>query len=184
MTARRWIPIALGCATLLAGCGKSNRPPTAENNGVYVTAGPITYQLQLSRLMNQYATEDSQYLIGVPGGAGSVGASRQWYMVSLWGKNQTKHAAMTTGNFDIVDTQGNRYYPVVVNGAINQYAWTARSLEPGATEPAPDTTASFGPTQGGLLLFKLPMTISDNRPLALEIKSPSGKVWGTISLDL
>ena len=51
-------------------------------------------------------------------------------------------------------------------------------------QPGPDTTASFGPTQGGLLLFKLPTTIYDNRPLTLEIRGPSGRVWGTISLDL
>jgi hypothetical protein len=44
--------------------------------------------------------------------------------------------------------------------------------------------ASFGPTQGGLLLFKLDTSVYDNRPLTLEIRGPSGRVWGTISLDL
>jgi hypothetical protein len=105
-------------------------------------------------------------------------------MVSLWAKNQTKHAAVTTDNFAIVDTRGTRYYPVSVNPALNSYAWTAQSLGPNATEPAPDTSASFGPTQGALLLFKLPTTVYDNRPLTLEIRGPSGKVWATISLDL
>jgi hypothetical protein len=175
---------AASLAVGLAGCGKSNHPSTAENNGVYVTAGPITYQLQVSRLMNQYATEDRQYLTGLPAGAGTLIAGQQWYMVSLWGKNQTKRAAATSDNFDIVDTQGTHYNPLRVDTSTNQYAWTAQSLAPGATEPAPDTTASFGPTQGGLLLFKLPMTVYDNRPLTLEIRGPSGKVWGTISLDL
>lgn len=185
MSARRWIPITLACAAALAGCGKSNHPSSAENDGVYITAGPITYQLQVSRELNQYSTEDKQYLVGLPASAGPLGAGQEWYMVSLWGKNQTKHPAATTDNFDIVDTQGNRYYPVPVNTSVNQYAWTPQSLGPGAVEPAPDTTASFGPTQGGLLLFKLPTTIYDNRPLTLEIKNPGGdKVWGTISLDL
>ena len=105
-------------------------------------------------------------------------------MVSLWAKNQTKRAANTSDNFDIVDTQGNHYYPLAVNPSLNPYAWTAQPLAPGAIEPGPDTTASFGPTQGALLLFKLNTTVYDNRPLTLEIRGPSGKVWATIALDL
>ena len=172
--------LALG----LAACGKVNNPSSAENDGVYELAGPITYQLQVSRELNPYSVEDKQYLAGLPAGAASLTSTQEWYMVSLWAKNQTKRSAMTSGNFDIVDTQGNHYYPVAVNSSINQYAWTPQSLPPGGTEPAPDTTASFGPTQGGLLLFKLNTTVYDNRPLTLEIRGPSGKVWSTISLDL
>lgn len=170
-------------ATGVAACGKSNHPPTAENDGVYVEAGPITYQLEVSRELNQYATEDRQYLVGLPGSA-SLSPSQEWYMVSLWAKNQTKSQHATSDSFDIVDTQGQHYYPVQVNPSLNPYAWTAQSLAPGATEPAPDTTASFGPTQGALLLFKLNTSVYDNRPLTLEIRAPSGTVWGTIALDL
>ena len=180
--------LSLTCAAALAvglaACGKSNNPPTANNDGVYVTAGPITYQLQVSRELNQYATEDRQYLTGLPSGTGSLAPNQEWYMVSLWAKNQTPSAAKTSANFDIVDTQGNHYYPVQVNPSLNEYAWTSQSLAPGAIEPAPDTTASFGPTQGGLLIFKLNTTVYDNRPLTLEIRGPSNKVWSTISLDL
>jgi hypothetical protein len=168
----------------LAACGKSNNPPSAENDGVYVEAGPITYQLQVSRELNQYATEDSQYLKGLPTGTGSLTASQEWYGVFLWAKNQTKQPEDTSSTFDIVDTQGNKYYPIAVDPAANRYAWTAQRLSPGGVEPGPDTTASFGPTQGGLLLFKLNTSVYDNRPLILEIRGPSQKVWATISLDL
>jgi hypothetical protein len=85
----------------------------------------------------------------------------------------------------MVDTQGNVYHPIFYN---NPYVWTSQMLPPGATEPAPDTTAGFGPTQGGLLLFKVRgsgiNSVYDNRPLMLEIRGNSGKVWATISLDL
>ena len=175
---------AAALAVGLAACGKSNDPPTANNDGVYVEAGPITYQLEVSRELNQYATEDRQYLVGLPAAGSSLTPTQEWYMVSLWAKNQTKRAANTSGNFDIIDTQGNRYYPLAVNPSLNPYAWTAQSLAPGAIEPAPDTTASFGPTQGALLLFKLNTTVYDNRPLTLEIRGPSGKVWAAIALDL
>jgi hypothetical protein len=176
----------LGAALGLSACGHSNHPPTAENNGVYITAGPITYQLQVSRQLNQYATEDRQYITGLPTRQSPLGPAQLWYGVFLWAKNQTDHSQTTTTNFDIVDTEGSHYYPISVNAQTNPYAWTAQSLAPGAIEPAPDTTASFGPTQGSLLLFKLPASVYDNRPLTLEIRSPSAnrKLWGTISLDL
>jgi hypothetical protein len=169
----------------LAACGKSGHPSTAENNGVYLTAGPITYQLEVSRELNQYSTEDRQYMTGLPAGtASNLSSGEIWYGVFLWAKNQSRRPQMTSDSFDIVDTELNHYYPVSLNPALNPYAWTAQSLGPGGIEPAPDTTASLGPTQGGLLLFKLPISVYDNRPLILQIKGPSGKVWGSVSLDL
>jgi len=175
----------LGLTLGLAACGKTNTPPTAENDGVYVTAGPVTYQLQISRELNQYDTEDRQYVAGLPSGMSSSLAPNQlWYGVFLWAKNQTKRSQTTSDNFDIVDSAGDTYYPIKLNPALNPYAWTPESLPPGQTEPAPDTTASFGPTQGGLLLFKLNTSVYDNRPLTLQIKGPTGRVWASISLDL
>lgn len=161
-------------------------PPSVNNDGVYITAGPVTYQLQISRQLNQYATEDRQYVAGLPSGTSSTLTPTQlWYGVFMWAKNQTNRPQKTTDNFDIVDSAGNHYYPIPVSSSANPYAWSSESLPPGETEPAPDTTASFGPTQGGLLLFKLPLSVYDNRPLILEIKSPTnGRVWGSISLDL
>lgn len=186
--ARRRPVLVLACAGALAlglsACGKANVPTSAENDGVYVQGGPITYQLQVSRELNQYDTEDKQYLTGLSPSETSLSPAQVWYMVSLWAKNQTKRPEQTTDNFDIVDTQGTHYYPVSVNPSLNPYVWTAQSLAPDGIEPAPDTTASFGPTQGALLLFKLNTTVYDNRPLTLEIRGPSGKVWATISLDL
>jgi hypothetical protein len=169
----------------LAACGKESNPPTGENDGVYVTAGPITYQLQISRTLNPYATEDSQYLKGLPSTDLSLKPSQVWYGVFLWAKNQTKQPAPTANSFDIVDTEGTHYYPLPINPSVNGYAWTNQQLGPNTIEPAPDTQASIGPTQGGLLLFKLPDTVYDNRPLTLEIRGgPAHKIWSSISLDL
>ena len=168
----------------LAGCGRESNPPSSENNGVYEMAGNVTYQLQVSRQLNQYSTEDSNYVKGVPLGETSLTPSQLWYGVFLWGWNQTKVPERTTDNFDIVDTTGQHFYPIPLNTTLNPFAWTVRTLAPNATEPAPDTPASWGPTQGGLVLFKLPETVYSNRPLELEIRSPSGRVEAHISLDL
>ena len=173
-------PLALG----VAACGKTNDPSSAVNNGVYVNAGPITYQLEISRELNQYSTEDSQYIRGLSGGASTLAPNQIWYGVFLWAKNQTKRAHVTAGNFDIVDTQGNHYSPVTLNPSANPYAWTSQLLAPSSVEPGPDTTASFGPTQGALLLFKLPTSVYDDRPLLLDIYAPGQTKPATISLDL
>jgi len=157
----------------------------ANNNGTFINAGPLTYQLQVSRQLNQYGPEDSGYIRGLPKGASKLTANQLWFGVFLWAKNESKHSYATTDNFDIVDTQGNVYRPLKLNSAVNPYAWTSQPLAPGAVEPNPNTTAGVGPTGGQLLLFKLNDSIYDNRPLTLQIRAPSGnKVWATISLDL
>jgi hypothetical protein len=174
------LPVAVG----VGACGRTDHPSSAINDGVYVQAGPITYQLEISRELNQYSTEDSQYIAGIPPADRRLGPDQIWYGVFLWAKNQTRRPQLTSDNLDIVDTEGNHYYPIPLNRTVNPYAWSAQNLAPGAVEPGPDTTASFGPTQGGLLLFKLPLSVYDNRPLQLEIRGPSGQLWGTIALDL
>jgi hypothetical protein len=66
--------------------------------------------------------------------------------------------------------------------------WKSETLPPGAVEPAPNTTAGYGPTQGGMLLFKVyssgDKSVYSNRPLTLRIYGNTGKVWATVSLDL
>ena len=185
MSARRvWIIVcALALAVGLAACGQVSDPVSSENDGVYVDAGPITYQLQVSRQLNQYTTEDSQYLSGLPEGQGTLTPSQLWYGVFLWAKNQTNEAHVTADRFTIVDTTGDVYHPIPLNAELNGYAWTAQTLEPSGIEPAPSTTAANGPTQGGLILFKLPTAVYSDRPLTLNIYPPTGHP-ATISLDL
>ncbi len=185
---RYWIVACAGVLALgLAACGNKLAHPhvaDANNDGFYVDAGPVTYQLQVSRQLNQYSTEDSGYLVGLPSNIAQPSPDQLWYGVFMWAKNQsTSLAHPTTDNFDIVDTQGNKYYPIQLKSAVNPYAWTTQTLQPLGTEPGPDTTAHYGPTQGGLLLFKLNTSAYANRPLTLQIRGPSNHLLATISLD-
>jgi hypothetical protein len=185
---RFWIvACTLALAVGLAACGHKEAHPTvadANNNGGYVDAGPISYQLQVSRVLNQYGTEDSQYVKGLAPGTPPLTATQEWYGVFVWAKNQTSKPQTTTSNFEIVDTQGNKYLPIKLNTAENPYSWTSQTLQPLAVEPGPDTTASFGPTQGGLLLFKINTSAYANRPLTLYILGSSNQRLASISLDL
>jgi hypothetical protein len=185
VSARRlWILVcALALALGLTACGQVDRPSSSENDGVYVDAGPVTYQLQISRELNQYAVEDRQYLTGLPAGQGTLTPDQLWYGVFLWAKNQTNGFHPTADTFTITDTNGDTYHPIPLDSTLNEYAWTSVTLAPFAIEPQPNTTASFGPTQGGLILFKLPTSVYSNRPLTLHIYPPAGHP-ATISLDL
>jgi hypothetical protein len=171
----------------LAACGHKQAHPTvadANNDGGYIDAGPVSYQMEISRELNPYSTEDSQYLKGLPAGTTGTGPDQLWYGVFLWAKNQTHHDQTTVDNFKIVDTQGNTYYPTKLNPDLNEFAWTSQTLAPNQIEPGPNTVASDGPTQGGLLLFKMSTSSYSNRPLTLYLLGPDNKQLGTISLNL
>jgi hypothetical protein len=171
------VPAGLG----LAACGQESHPTAADGEGVYVDAGPITYQVQISRQLNPWAVEDKQYLTGKT--AGPLRPDQEWFGVFLWAKNQSHSPATTSDRFDIVDTQGTRYYPVPINTHVNPFAWTSETLAHGGIEPGPDSPGFFSATQGLELLFRLNTSVYSNRPLTLEIYPQNGKP-STISLDL
>jgi hypothetical protein len=182
---RLWIIVCvLGLAVGLAACGQASQPTSLLNNGVYVNAGPITYQLQISRELNPYGTEDRQYLAGLPAGTTTLGPNQLWYGVFLWAKNQADRPSLSASRFDIVDSNGGRYLPVRLNAELNAYAWTAQHLPPSGVQPLPNTTAYYGPTGGNLLLFRLPTSVYSNRPLTLQIYPSGSATPSQISLDL
>jgi hypothetical protein len=181
------LALALTLAVGLSACGHKEAHPTqadANNNGVYIDAGPVTYQLQISRELNQYSTEDSSYVKGLPPGTAQPSPTQIWYGVFLWAKNQTHHDQTTLDRFEITDTMGNTYYPLKLNPNVNEFAWESETLAPNQVEPGPDTVAADGPTQGGLLLFKLPTSVYSNRPLTLWLLGSGNKKLGSISLNL
>ncbi len=175
--------VALALTLGVSACGnKQAHPTSADTEGPYIDAGPLTYQVQLSRQLNPYYTEDHDYLIGVH--AAPLKPNEEWFGVFMWAKNETQQNHITTDSFTIVDTEGNRYYPVFIDPAVNPFAWTPRILGPRETEPEPGSLAGFGPTQGGLVLFRLNDSVYSNRPLTLEIRAPGQFRPSTISLDL
>ncbi|HET9721088.1 MAG TPA: hypothetical protein VFP55_13490 [Solirubrobacteraceae bacterium] len=184
--------LALAGAALVAlsvsACGlagRINRPhavAVAETNP-YAWAGPITFQVQISRQLNPYSTEDAQYLAGIPK-AQQIAGNQMWFGVFLWAKNQSGRPQMTNDQFAITDSAGDVYHPWPLNPQINPFAWAPQRLAADQTEPAPDTTASYGPTQGSLVLFRLSTAVYSNRPLTLDIFAPGQSKPTTITLDL
>jgi hypothetical protein len=194
---RFWIlACALAVAFAVTACGSSKHAPSKPgvltghevgnevNDGSYIQAGPITYQLEVSRELNPYSIQDAPYVKGLPPGFPPPTANQIWYGVFLWAKNQHHKAYRTSDNFEIVDTQGDVYRPVKLNTALNPWAWTSQLLQKNDTEPGENSVQSEGESQGGLLLFKLDISAYANRPLTFYVLNPSGQKLGSISLDL
>jgi len=193
---RLWIlACALAVAVAVAACGSSQHhaPPPGTltghevgneiNDGSYIQAGPITYQLQISRELNPYSVQDKPYVQGLPAGFAQPTANQLWYGVFLWAKNQHHKAYQTSDNFKIVDTQGITYYPIKVNPALNPFAWTSQLLPYEGTYPGQDSVQAESESQGGLLLFKLNSSAYANRPLTFFVLNHSGQKLGSISLN-
>jgi hypothetical protein len=173
---------AVAAVFALTACGRIAHPTAADNPAVYVDAGPLTYQVQISRELNPYDVEDKEYLSGVS--SAPLKPDELWFGVFLYAVNETHSPHATTDSFAILDSAGNRYYPVAVDSSVNPYAWTSMTLRPHGVEPVPNSTAYFGPTQGGLLLFKLNNAIYSNRPLTLLIYAQGQSHPSAVSLDL
>jgi hypothetical protein len=185
----RILACAAATAVVLSACGARGSHATngdANNTGFYVRVGQLTYQVQISRALNPYSEEDSQYLAGLPKGTPGPGAESEWFAIFMWAKNFSRqaHTTVPADSFDIVDTQGNTYYPMALNPSLNPLAWTAQTLQPLSTEPPVDSLASEDSAEGSELLFKLNDSIYANRPLTLEIHVPGQANPSTISLDL
>jgi hypothetical protein len=81
----------------------------------------------------------------------------------------------------IVTASGDEYKPLAVHAP--GWAYEPSPLGKTATLPIPNTPAYVGPIRGGLILFRIPQSSLDSRPLEFEIKGRGGKT-GKIQLDV
>ena len=76
--------VLAAAAPLMAACGSHHSNLADANNiGTYVKAGPVTYQLEVSRELNRYGQEDSGYLTGLPKHDASLAPDQVLYGVFL-----------------------------------------------------------------------------------------------------
>jgi hypothetical protein len=192
MTNRRFrrLPLAaatLLCALALAACGGSKQPTThGESEGAYIQAGPLVYQVQLSRELNPQNVEDREYLDGLPAGTPEPAGDEEWFGVWLRVENDDDAAHPAAADFKIVDTLGTEYEPFVLP-ASNPLSYQAHEVEGQDGQPLlpdPESAAGGGPVQGSVLLFKLNTSVYANRPLELEIQPPDGGEPSRVVLDL
>jgi hypothetical protein len=180
----------IAVALLLSGCSLSQRKVLTGitedqfSNGIepYFNVGGITYQIQESRALNAFGS-DVEYFAGVKY-AQNIPPGDFWYGVFLWAKNQSNQTLTTAGHFVLTDSAGNSYHPVKLNPNINQFAWTPMPLAKNDIEPNADSVMATDSPGGGVVLFELPYSVYQNRPLTLHIYAQGATKAASVSLDL
>jgi hypothetical protein len=181
---RRVRKFLLGVLALLAlgglgGCGDSHTKVSTGTyagesgaNAPYLDVGPLTYEVQLSRQLSPFDTEDAAYLQGLSSTQRALGAREEWFAVFMQVYNNTSASHLAASTVTISDTQGNTYAPVLPD-QTNQFAYRGGTLAADGRLPVPDSIAAAGPTQGALLLYKIQINSLDNRPLTVRIVDPN-----------
>jgi hypothetical protein len=176
---------------LLSACGSSHsRVSTgtyAGENGAgapYLDVGPLVYEVQLSRQLNPYDTEDMSYLTGLTPAQRALAPGEEWFAVFLqvFNNHDTPYPAATGLGLTLTDTQGNTYVPISP-GPRNEFAYRPKNVPGRGRLPELDTVAANGATQGALLLYKLKTVSLDNRPIEIKIVDPAD-VTQTASAEL
>jgi len=188
---RKFLPGALALLALwgLGGCGDSHTKVSTGTyagesgaNAPYLDVGPLTYEVQLSRQLSPFDTEDAPYLQGLSATQRALSPQQEWFAVFMQVYNNTPASHPAASAVTISDTQGNTYAPVAPDES-NQFAYRGGAVAANGRLPVPDSIAAAGPTQGALLLYKIKITSLDNRPLKVRIVDP-GDASQTASAEL
>jgi hypothetical protein len=172
------LSVAALALVALGGCGSSHSKVTtgtyAGESGVnapYLDVGPLTYEVQLSRQLNPYDTEDEAYLRGLTPLQRKLAPDQEWFAVfiQVYNRDSRPHPAAST--LTISDTQSN-LYTTVTPDATNEFAYRGGLVAANGRLPVLDSVAANGPTQGALLLYKIQIVSLDNRPLTFKIVDP------------
>lgn len=177
--------LALALSLGLSACGSERGPQIdAKDEGLYIDAGPLTYQVQISRQMNPSDIEDRTYFQGLPPATPPPTPKQEWFGVWLQVKNEGKQPAQSAKSFRIVDTLGHSYTPLPLL-PVNPFAYQPLTLQPGAFQPAANSAARSSATQGALVLFKLDTIVSQSRPLIFEVldNDAPDKVVSSVKMD-
>ncbi len=172
--------LAVAAVLGLSACGDSH---TRVNGGTYagesganapyLDVGPLVYEVQLSRQLNPFDTEDSSYLAGLTPAQRQLRPGEEWFGVFMQVYNNGGKPQLVASplSMRITDTQGAVYRPVLMP-ASNPFAYRAGFVPANGRLPELNTVAANGATQGSLLLYKIRLISLDNRPLILHLVDP------------
>jgi hypothetical protein len=173
------LALAVLAALALGACGDSHTRVSTGTyagesgaNAPYLNVGPLIYEVQLSRELSPFDTEDATYLQGLSPAQRTLTAGQEWFAVFVQVYNNTSQALPAASDLTITDTQGNSYTPLVP-GPGNEFAYRGGAVPADGRLPPPDSVAAADTTQGALLLYKIQIVSLDNRPLKLTIVDPT-----------
>jgi hypothetical protein len=172
-------------ALVMTGCG--NKVDTAivgETEGIYVGVDGLTYQVQISRILNPASNEDQAYLRGLPEDEAEPASDEVWFAIFMRVENETDQELPAAEEITIHDTQETEFEPLELDTDVNVFAYEPRPIPAGQLLPALNSPASDNTIQGALLLYKMKVASLGNRPLELEIQSARGGDNAIVDLDV
>jgi len=169
--------LALAVPTALGACG-DDEPGVDEpaREGLALNLDGVDYNVFISRQLNPKIPADDAYVTEeAPPGEVLFG-------VFLEACNTSDEPRESVSHFIMKDNQDNTFEPEALP-EDNQFAYTPRELLPDECIPQSGSVAQLGPTGGSMLLFQLPLDVTENRPLELELEAENGEKL-TYELDI
>jgi len=178
---RRTAPLLIAALALfavaltLAACGSSNESKDVAE-GEPVKLGELEYNVVFSRFLNPSDSEDSAYLVGQP----ETPPGSTYFGVFIEVQNKSEETQTLADSLTITDAD-HETFEAIPSKSLYALPFGGR-VESQEQIPILDSTPQQGPIEGSLVLFELPASASENRPLTLSIPGPDGP--GTVTLDL
>lgn len=168
--------LALATSALaLSACGYSSDSKDVVE-GEPVELGELHYNVVFSRFLNPNDNEDSAYLVGQK----TPPAGSAYFGVFLEVQNKSEEAQTLADSFTITDADHETFEAIP---SESLYALPfGGEVESQEQVPILDSTPQQGPIEGSLVLFELPASASENRPLTLSIPGPEGPAKVTLDL--
>lgn len=164
-----------GASLALAACGASDDSKSVVE-GEPVKLGDVEYNVVFSRFLNPNDTEDVDYLVGQP----PPPPGSTYFAVFFQVENSSDTPQRLPKSLTVTDADKQVFRSIP---SKSPYALHLGSMVDAEDQlPALDSTPQQGAIQGSLVLFLLPDTVNDSRPLTLTIPGEDGA--GEVSLDL
>jgi hypothetical protein len=141
-----------------------------------VKLGELQYNVIFSRFLNPKDSEDSAYLVGQP----QLQPGHGYFGVFFEVQNESEEPQTLASSFTITDA-GDETFEAIPSESLYALPFGGE-VESQEQIPVLDSTPQQGPIEGSVVLFELPASASENRPLTLEIPGPEGPAEVTLDL--
>jgi len=159
----------------VSACGYSSDSKDVVE-GEVVELGELKYQVIFSRFLNPNDNEDAAYLVGQP----PPQKGSTYFGVFLEVQNKSEETQKLADSFTITDA-GDQTFDAIPSESLYAFPFGGQ-VESQEPIPIPDSTPQQGPIEGSLVLFELPASASESRPLTLSIPGPEGPAEVTLDL--
>jgi hypothetical protein len=168
----------LGLSVGVAACG-DDEPGVDEpaREGLALDLDGVDYNVFITRQLNPEIPPDDTYYTGP-----EPAPDETLFGVFIQACNNSDEARQTADSFTVVDNQGNEFEPEQLD-AGDVIAYEPGELDPKECIPEAGSVAQLGPEAASMLLFRLPLEVTENRPLELEIEG-EGEEHLTFELDI